>query len=235
MLLSSKKSTLISCLLKRITSDAVSLRPASLHTQVATCNESTFNSFWRLISEWCSSSESSSRIYSGAPNSTSLLLEQTKELLQSLSKVELRRLWAVVQSGGREVGECVLVQLPRTGASSRRHRGIHCDEQTITASATSDEQCPISPFNFGLQAEDDDDELDSTLQVSLQWRWPCEQIDQRRLRPLPCCHHYALGHKSWRHIRQYHSVCINPHHWALLTPFGKYRVSAHLPANWPSI
>lgn len=166
----------------------------------------------------------------------STLQQTTKHLLQSLSKCELRHLWEAIQSGGRREGECVLVQrkLPRRP----RHRSVLCDEQQQQQQQqTTSENSPML-INCERRRHFEDEqevveggvedlEIDPRLRLSLSWRWPSldtAHLKDQTLQPLPCCHEYVLGKHSWRQ-QHFHSLCINPYHWALLVPTGKLFIS----------
>lgn len=62
--------------------------------------------------------------------------------------------------------------------------------------------------------------LDPRLRLSLRWRWPSldtDHLTSASLRPLPTCHQHILGRHHYPHYQHdYHSLCINPYHWALL-------------------
>ena len=209
-MLSSKKYTLISCLLKRISSDAFCNfhpTPSSTGGHRACDKSKSGGLLWSMLARCLYSGEEDCNVQQQHP-----LFEASKRLLQSLSTCELRHLWEAIQSGGRHEGECVLVPLGTATTFNKtcsRRRRQSCDEQ-------STDQCAMLQHDQQQQYED---QIDPRLFISLQWRWSATQIDHRLLRPLPCCHHYILGH-SWRDIQQNHSVCINPYHWALLIPSG---------------
>ena len=233
-MLSSKKSVLINYLLEKITSNVNCNIQHHHHPQQqhqrhhqskpppkgGHCHQLAFNLWNYILSKCCCTACSISNNENEAnylKYLKKLRFQKIREQLHCLKKHQLQSLTKVIKNGGRNFGECILVQQHSAPSPTQKPQQLHSLNKLpdLCSPCKQEQYSPLVRPSCVNDDDDDDDEIDSQLLVCLLCRWPRNKISQKYLRPLPWCVQHS-SFQNWDDIAKQSLLCINPFHWSLL-------------------